>query len=225
MCIYTGSFLSSPPTHPHPHPHPSRSLLSTEVLHSRWPLTVCFTWGGVYMIPWRRAQQPTPVFLPGESHGQRSLVGCSPQGCTESDTTEATLHTHTCTVYICQCCFQCGVAVTTLQVEDTVFFIKPALPSRTNRKAVATVHIPLPLSCWLPLLLQGPTPLECLCLVSFPFYLPENLYLLLDESIETCSFIWQLILRGGKNQIYSKFTFKLLKMSIKQEGKPQCCRI
>ena len=31
-----------------------------------------------------------PVFLPGESHGQRRLVGCSPWGRTESDTTEAT---------------------------------------------------------------------------------------------------------------------------------------
>ena len=30
--------------------------------------------------PWRRAWQPTPVFLPRESHGQRSLVGYSPQG-------------------------------------------------------------------------------------------------------------------------------------------------
>ena len=39
---------------------------------------------------WRRKWQPTPVFLPGESHGWRSLVGCSPWGCTESDTTEAT---------------------------------------------------------------------------------------------------------------------------------------
>ena len=29
----------------------------------------------VRKIPWRRAQQPTPVFLPGEAHGQRSLVG------------------------------------------------------------------------------------------------------------------------------------------------------
>ena len=29
-------------------------------------------------LPWRRAWQPTPVFLPGESHGQRSLVGYSP---------------------------------------------------------------------------------------------------------------------------------------------------
>ena len=34
-------------------------------------------------IPWRRKWQPTPVFLPGESHGQRSLAGCSPRGCKE----------------------------------------------------------------------------------------------------------------------------------------------
>ena len=31
-------------------------------------------------FPWRRARQPTPVFLPGKFHGQRSLVGYSPQG-------------------------------------------------------------------------------------------------------------------------------------------------
>ena len=37
-------------------------------------------------IPWRRAWQPTPVFLPGESHGQRSLAGYSPWGRRESDT-------------------------------------------------------------------------------------------------------------------------------------------
>ena len=34
----------------------------------------------VRKIPWRRAQQPTPVFLPGESHGQRSLVGLLSRG-------------------------------------------------------------------------------------------------------------------------------------------------
>ena len=34
-------------------------------------------------IPWRRACQPTPVFLPGESHGQRSLAGYCPQGSKE----------------------------------------------------------------------------------------------------------------------------------------------
>ena len=47
---------------------------------------------GVGKILWRRARQPTPVFLPGESHGQRNLVGCSPQGHTELDTIEATEH-------------------------------------------------------------------------------------------------------------------------------------
>ena len=35
--------------------------------------------GDSWSPPGRRAQQPTPVFLPGESHGQRSLVGYSPQ--------------------------------------------------------------------------------------------------------------------------------------------------
>ena len=61
----------------------------------------------VRKIPWRRSWQPTPIFLPGKSHGQRSLAGYSPQGvkervgdgqgglaycsswgCKESDTTE-----------------------------------------------------------------------------------------------------------------------------------------
>ena len=61
--------------------------------HKRWgfyPL--------VGKIPWRRPWQPTPVFLPGESHGQRSL-GSSTQGFKESDMTEcmrarARTHTH-----------------------------------------------------------------------------------------------------------------------------------
>ena len=39
---------------------------------------------------WRRKWQPTPVFLPGESQGRGSLVGCRLWGRTESDTTEAT---------------------------------------------------------------------------------------------------------------------------------------
>ena len=43
---------------------------------------------GVRNIPWRRKWQPAPVFLPGESHGQRSLVSYSPWGHKESDTTE-----------------------------------------------------------------------------------------------------------------------------------------
>ena len=43
-------------------------------------------------IPGRRAWQPTPVFSPGESQGQRSVAGYSPQGRTELDTAQATQH-------------------------------------------------------------------------------------------------------------------------------------
>ena len=49
----------------------------------------------VRKIPWRRAWQPTLVFLPGEFHGWRSLAGYSPWGGKELDITEATEHTHT----------------------------------------------------------------------------------------------------------------------------------
>ena len=41
----------------------------------------------------RRRWQPTPVLLPGKSHGRRGLVGCSPWGLKESDTTELLIHT------------------------------------------------------------------------------------------------------------------------------------
>ena len=47
----------------------------------------------VYLLDWRRQPQPTPVLLPGKSHGWRSLVGCSPWGHEASDTTER-LHFH-----------------------------------------------------------------------------------------------------------------------------------
>ena len=45
-------------------------------------------------VVWRRQWHPTPVLLPGESHGWRSVVGYSPWGHKESDTTER-LHFHT----------------------------------------------------------------------------------------------------------------------------------
>ena len=46
--------------------------------------------------PLEKGMVPTPVFVPGESHGQRSLAGYSPWGCTESDTTEHVAHTVGC---------------------------------------------------------------------------------------------------------------------------------
>ena len=45
-------------------------------------------------IPWRKKWQPTPIFLPGKPHGQRSLAGYSPWGHKESDTTQWLNHRH-----------------------------------------------------------------------------------------------------------------------------------
>ena len=57
----------------------------------------------IYCTDYRRRQwHPTPVLLPGKSHRWRSLVGCCPQGRTESDTTEATQHLAA--RLFCYCC-------------------------------------------------------------------------------------------------------------------------
>ena len=53
----------------------------------------------VWEIPWRRKWQPTPVFLPGKSHRQRSLSGCSPWGPKRVRQGRATEHASVC-VYI-----------------------------------------------------------------------------------------------------------------------------
>ena len=61
-------------------------MLSTLLLMNAYTINirkVVAHWG-------RRQWQPTPVLLPGESHGRRSLVGCRLQGRTESDMAEAT---------------------------------------------------------------------------------------------------------------------------------------
>ena len=49
---------------------------------------------GLGRSPWRRVWEPTPVFLPGESHGQRITEGYSPYGHKELDTSKATEHMH-----------------------------------------------------------------------------------------------------------------------------------
>ena len=70
---------------------PSGSVVKKSAFRSnRCRRSVFHPWVG--KIPWGRKSQPTLVFLPGKSHGQRSLVGYSLWGCKESDTTE-----HACT--------------------------------------------------------------------------------------------------------------------------------
>ena len=68
----------------------------------------------VGQIPWRRKWQPTPVFLPGKSHGQRSLAGCSLWGHTESVTTEPAQQLH---------------CLTHLYPQRSLQFFLPLIPS------------------------------------------------------------------------------------------------
>ena len=62
-----------------------QSMGSHRVEHGRATSLSLFTF-----MHWRRKWQPTPVFLPGESQGRGSLVGCRLWGCTESDMAEMT---------------------------------------------------------------------------------------------------------------------------------------
>ena len=96
-----------------------------------------YLWVG--RILWRRKWQPTPVFLPGKFHGQRSLAIYSPWTCRESDTTEHThmhahthtrthththTHTHTRTqpvVYKCFTCLLCLVVLPPIKKESHDF--------------------------------------------------------------------------------------------------------
>ena len=66
---------------------PSSSVVKDLLKCSRCKRCGFTHWVG--KIPWRKAQQPTPVFLPGESNRQRSLGGYSPVGHKESEITEA----------------------------------------------------------------------------------------------------------------------------------------
>ena len=90
QCIYVSATLSILPTLSLPH------CVHTSVLHSfavnklGWTMFnsdhTCLVPSAVFRR--KRQWQPTPGLLPGKSHGWRSLVGCSPWGCKESDSTE-----------------------------------------------------------------------------------------------------------------------------------------
>ena len=58
------------------------------------PLKI-ISYTSIRVVLWRRKWQPTPVFLPGKFHGQRSLLGCNPWGCKELDMTSLSLFSYT----------------------------------------------------------------------------------------------------------------------------------
>ena len=78
-------------------------------------------------IPWRKAWKSTPVFLPGESHGQRSLASHSPWGHKESDTTERLTLPLVLLAYVV-CSHRPSVLLLLAQIPGQVF-ICPSSPS------------------------------------------------------------------------------------------------
>ena len=85
-------------------------------------------------IAWRREWLPTPVFLPGESHRQRSLKGYSPWGCKESDMTDHTSREKK------------NRAEMLVNVLDDVFsnHIMPSLRVRTSYGSDKVLYLPSP---------------------------------------------------------------------------------
>ena len=81
----------------HPKNSPVLQLFIPHPLYPNTSQTLIFLLSIVLSFPrchvWRRQWQPTPALLPGGSRGQRSLVGCSPWGCKDSDAVER-LHFH-----------------------------------------------------------------------------------------------------------------------------------
>ena len=92
FCIFT--LMKNPPMHSVlllSHSVVSNSLGPCGLQHTSLPCPSLSPGVCSNLCPlWGRTWQPTPVFLPRKSCGQRSLVGCCLWGCTESDTTEAT---------------------------------------------------------------------------------------------------------------------------------------
>ena len=92
-CIAGGFFTAEPPGKPKEFAKVTSSVIKGGS-RGKEPACQCIKHKGhrfdpwVRKIPWRRAWQPTPVFLPGKPHGQRNLAGYSPWGRKEMDTTE-----------------------------------------------------------------------------------------------------------------------------------------
>ena len=165
------SCLLPPESWPSPLPqsHSPFSFMN-EVYRRRWRHRFN-SWLG--KIPWRRKWQPTPVFLPGKFHGQRSLVGNSPWDVKESDMTEQ-LSAHTRTHTTSKRIYLLPRIPGRASLSPSKFFLDgTTVPHSTTCSGFplpqSIVHVAL--ACWfVPCLPSQPQPLlpDSLLTVTFP---------------------------------------------------------
>ena len=122
-------------------------------------------WAG--KIPWRWWQS-TPLFLPGESHGQRSLLGYSSQDCTESDTAEATYHTQ-------------HILLNNIHKSPIEIMLLTLLIKSTNISHSLKIHIPFSKTCFQDFWDLNPKPFK-FCLLGV-FTKHSTLYSLEKQNI------------------------------------------
>ena len=92
-------------------------------------------------IPWRRKRQPTPVFLPGKSHAQRSLVGYSPQG----HKSQTLLHHHQQLPFTCPTGREAAQGNFHKCMKLAMNTFTPHFPQETGK---LTVILYVSISCW-----------------------------------------------------------------------------
>ena len=126
---------------------------------------------------WRRKWQPTPVFLPGESRGRGSLVGCRLWGRTESDTTEATWQQQqhqVCNLAALSTfpvlCNHYHVLVPDFLIVCNRHCTCGAVNSHPPHPRVASISVSLNLPIFGPLYKQDHTSFVLLCLTSFTWH-------------------------------------------------------
>ena len=120
---------------------------------------------------WRRNWQPTPVFLPGESQGQRNLVGCRLWGCAESDRLKWLSSSSSSRVTKEEDCpFACESPTETehfiiweQKVSAFLFILRPRIPLSALS---SSVYLPRPCHC--PL--ASPHSLPCVCMQIVPVF-------------------------------------------------------
>ena len=100
-------------------------------------------------IPWSRAWQPTPVFLPGESHGQKNVTDYSPQGRKETVTTEATERARVQKSYDILNCHYQKFLVEQLSVSDRIQIWILILSSKENHSVPGCTPTSPTASSWM----------------------------------------------------------------------------